>query len=560
MRLGTSLLVLCALLLTACGGGGSAGSPAAGGSGVVNGGGAGGGGTPPTPAATCVTPPVGAASDDVAARGTGGLSIATVNGTVSGSVVESGVRAFMGVRYAAPPTGCLRFRPPQEPSRSEPTQAAMGPCVQLLNGSEYGQEDCLLLNVWAPDDADVHPVIVFLHGGTINGVDASRLAAATGAVVVVPNRRVGVFGLLALQLLADESSDHATGTYAVQDTIAALRWVQRNIAAFGGDPARVEVMGASAGGSVACSLFAAPQARGLFASAAVISGLCRPRVVVDASLARFSAVPPLKGSHAALIAAAGCDTAANKLDCLRNLPADRLLAAAASLPQVAGLGSAFPLVPVVDGVVVTSDPYSALQAEVAGSFRLLSGSNRDELRSLVTLTPLDDAGYRAFLRNTYGTANGDALYAIYPSSDYPTPTDAQYMLLSDQVFGCPAEALVAAASRTRSAYLYEYTRPNADGYAPHGIEFPPLFDVLEAFGLQGDQALAQLGVTLRSAFLALAASPYAPPLLDTGGATSLTAPAYDAQATQLVEFATPTAITSVYRGGRCARLNAIVPP
>ncbi|MEY4761952.1 MAG: hypothetical protein RLZZ200_1808, partial [Pseudomonadota bacterium] len=365
------------LWLASCGGGGE---------GSGSGGTPDGGGNPPVAVGTCVTPPTGVAPAGSAAQGSGGLRVVTLQGTFEGAL-ESGARAFKGIRYAAPPTGCLRFRPPREPAPTDGVVPALseGPrCYQQFNGALLGDEDCLFLNVWAPDDGAVHPVMVMLHGGNINAINAAKLAAATGLVVVAPNRRVGILGTLALQKLAGEASDRATGTYAVMDTLAALRWVQRNIAAFGGDPSRVLVNGGSAGGSIACSLFAAPSAKGLFSAAAVMSGLCRPRYVVDATLSRYSKLPPLETAHAALIGATGCDTAGNTLDCLRNLPPQTLVNAAAALPTLAG-APAIPVAPVIDGVVVTSDPYSALETGVAGNFRLIVGSMRDDIRNLLSL-------------------------------------------------------------------------------------------------------------------------------------------------------------------------------
>jgi para-nitrobenzyl esterase len=551
MRFTATLLTLCTLLFTACGGG-SGGNPQSGG----------GGGPSGTTAPACIMPAAGTGAGGVAS-GNGGLQVTTTYGTIEGTY-EDGVRVFQGVRFAAPPTGCLRFRPPEEPAFTQgvtPAQAAGPHCIQIFNGSQLGDEDCLFLNVWAPNDSAAHPVMVWLHGGNINSLKGSKFAADTGIVVVAPNRRVGIFGTMALQQLADESAEHSTGTYAVQDTLAALRWVQQNIAAFGGDPARVMVNGGSAGGSVACSLFAAPAAKGLFSAASVMSGLCRPRFVVDASLSRYSSAPPLKSAHAPLIAATGCGTVTNTLDCLRNLPAPTLLDAAGKLPPLPNGGPAAPVAPVVDGVVVVSDPYSALEAQVAGSFRMVAGSTRDELRSLVTLPVMDDAAYRSYLLTTFGAGAVDALYALYPSVEYAAPTDAAYTLLSDLIFGCPAEALVRAAGKNRPAHLYLFTRgAGADGYALHGGEVPYLFDALQDAGITLDQTAMDLKSAMQSAWSALAAIPEATPLVDAGTSGQFPWPEYDSINRSMLEIGDRVSITDVYRGGRCEQLNALLPP
>jgi para-nitrobenzyl esterase len=541
-----------ALLLAACGGGSSGGGSPTSGSGVPPG---------PTPA-TCATPATGTESDETAPAGDGNLRVTTTNGTLEGAL-DNGVRAFTGVRFAAPPTGCLRFRPPAPPVFAEGMTQATGEsprCIQIFNGSLLGEEDCLFLNVWAPDDAATHPVMVWLHGGNINGLNASRLAAATGLVIVAPNRRVGIMGTMSLRELAVESPDHATGTYAVQDTLAALRWVQRNAAAFGGDPARVMITGSSAGGSIACSLFAAPAATGLFSSAAVMSGVCHPRFVVDASLAAYSSAPPLEDVHSQLIATTGCASATNKLDCLRNVPAATLVDAAVNLPPLPGGGPAVPFAPIIDGAVVVSDPFSALEQQVAGSIRLVAGSTRDEMRSLFPLPEMDDVAYRSWLVDHYGSI-ADALYDLYPSAQYPTPTDAAYMFLSDLAFGCPAEALARAAGSNRPAHLFLVTRAARDSaYAVHGADFPYLFDTLEAWGIPVDQSASDLRSAMQSAWAGIAGAPEEAPIVDAGSQGSFVWPEFATGSEQIVDFGDVVSISGDHRGGRCVTLDMLLPP
>jgi carboxylesterase type B len=298
----------------------------------------------------------------------------------------------------------------------------------------------------------------------------------------------------------------------------------------------------------------------LFSAVAVMSGVCRPRFVVDASLSRYSTAPPLKSVHAPLVAATGCETASSTLDCLRNLPTQKLLDAAASLPTLPGGGLAVPFAPIIDGVVVVSDPYSALEAQVAGNFRMVAGSTTDEMRSLVTLPVMDDPAYRTFLRDRFG-ASADRLYTLYSPAAYPTPTDAAYMLLSDAFFGCPAEALVRAASSNRPANLYLFTRNSPTlAYAPHGGEYPYLFDLMEQVGIAVDQTAVDLRSASQSAWASLAASPQATPSVDAGSRGVFSWPDYSATDQGILELGDPVRISSSYRGNRCASLNGLEAP
>jgi len=528
----TLLMPICLLMLAACGGGGGghaeAGSPAGGGS-------------------------AGNGDGDVTLNE---VRIETTYGIVEGTA-ESGVRTWLGVRYAAAPTGSLRFRPPQEPAVIEgvtQTKSAPPVCAQILRGTNTGDEDCLFLNVWAPDDEETHPVMVLLHGGTTNGIDGSQLATTTGLVVIAPNRRVGVLAKLALQELVDESPDHTGGNLDILDTIAALHWVQDNVAAFGGDPEHVMLVGFSAGGATLCGLFAAPLARGLFQSAAVTSGVCYGRFVTSDSINEYTPHPPLDELQAPLIERTGCDGASSVMACLRELPADTLLQAAAELPPAPPTKdvSVFPIVPVIDGVVVTTNPYDGLAAQVAGNFPLIAGSTRDETRNLLSFDFMDDAAYQNWLNASFGSEVAAQLYAAYPPADYPTPTDAAYMLTADLVFGCPAEALAKAASGQQSAYLYLVTQGRTM-YAAHGSG--PL---LAGITQETDQPWADLASAARSAWSTLAANPGLAPEIDAGSFGTFMWPVYAPDNVEVLELGDPVQIVDQYRDARCDVLGPIV--
>jgi para-nitrobenzyl esterase len=202
---------------------------------------------------------------------------------------ETDIRAYLGIPYAAPPTGYLRWRPPAAVKPWEGIRQAkefVPACPQLVKGSSENQglgnmsEDCLYLNVWAPAKSPEEklPVMVFIHGGAfVRGAGSLPLyngsaLARKGVVVVTLNYRLGALGFLTHPELAKESPNNTSGNYGLLDQQAALRWVQNNIAAFGGDPAYVTVFGESAGAVSVISLLASPQSKGLYSQAIVESG------------------------------------------------------------------------------------------------------------------------------------------------------------------------------------------------------------------------------------------------------------------------------------------------
>lgn len=207
--------------------------------------------------------------------------VKTEGGYVSG-INENGLRVYLGIPYAAPPTGDLRWKPPEAAKPWEGIWKAdrFGPsCPQAVApdfGSEWMpgnmSEDCLNLNVWTPavDSKEKLPVMVFIYGGAfVRGSSSLPLYNGTalakkGVVVVTFNYRVGVLGFMAHPELSKESPQNASGNYALLDQEAALRWVQNNIAAFGGDPARVTIFGESAGGASIIAQLAIPQSKGLY--------------------------------------------------------------------------------------------------------------------------------------------------------------------------------------------------------------------------------------------------------------------------------------------------------
>lgn len=274
------------------------------------------------------------------------------------------VRLVRGVPYAAPPVGRLRFAPPQPLGRwqgSATGEAKSSLQPHLLGHGLSGSEDCLYLNVYAPATPGPHPVLVWIHGGggvtgSPNEYDGTRFAQH-GVVVVTIAYRLGALGLLYLPEV------FGGGNFALLDQLAALRWVHDNIAAFGGDPARVTLAGESNGGRTVGTLLAVPAARGLFQRAIVQSGTGVGALVDSPEAAEQTA--------AELLAELGAGPGE-----LRDLPAERIVEAQIKL--AAQTGARVPYRVVVDGSELAERPLDAVAAGAAADIPLLIGTNRDE--------------------------------------------------------------------------------------------------------------------------------------------------------------------------------------
>jgi para-nitrobenzyl esterase len=297
----------------------------------------------------------------------------------------TGVDVFRGIPYAAPPVGALRWRPPRPPAQWTGVRDAKQLGHNCMQAQPYADidpyaagisEDCLYLNVWTSSlgtASPPRPVMVWIHGGGFfagfggeERHNGARLAQK-GAVIVTLNYRLGPFGFFAHPALAAESPHHAAGDYGLLDQIAALQWVRRNIARFGGDPARVTIFGESAGGMSVGSLIASPLAKGLFQRAILESG-----TGVGIGIARRDSAQAIGVQLAESLGVA--DTGAKVAARLRAVPADTVLAAAARL----GPPGAPKFWPVVDGWVLPEPVDSALLRGTASRVPVIVGSNRDE--------------------------------------------------------------------------------------------------------------------------------------------------------------------------------------
>lgn len=335
------------------------------------------------------------------------------SGALAGKAAGKGVSAWLGVPFAAAPVGDRRWRPPGPvtPWKGVRAATAFAPACPQKGVSMPGEtppatsEDCLYLNVWAPDGARRAPVIVWIHGGGYaNGATAMPLyagdrLAARGAVVVTVAYRLGPLGWLAHPELTAESG--SSGDYGLMDQIAALEWVKRNIAAFGGDPGNVTIAGQSAGGMSVSMLMASPRARGLFRRAIGQSGgLFEPVQLAP----RYQLAQAEKDG-----VAYGASVGADSLAALRALPADKLLEGRAGLVTH----------PVIGPGVLPRSPYDAYVRGEAAPVPVLAGYNAEEARSLSDLSGVTAASFTADLTRTFGPLPPPLVSA------YPFTTDAE---------------------------------------------------------------------------------------------------------------------------------------
>ena len=534
--LNSAVAALLLVLLAACGGGGG-GDP------VIQ---------PPPP------PPL--AADEAQ----------TTEGIYKGSI-EGDLVVFRGIPFAAPPTGDLRFKAPAAPASFSGTRNATSfgaKCLQPGSGGPVGEEDCLFLNIWSHNDNTQRPVLVYLHPGGSNGVggdlpamDGASLAENGDIIVVTLNRRLAVFGGLALDELIVESPRSTAGNYMVLDTIAALEWVRDNIAEFGGDPNRIVLAGESAGAALLCHMVATPELSGLISAAIIQSAPCGIRARLDESVAIDTPFDTALNMQRPLVANAGCDAAADVLACLRNVPALDLLAAGEATETGSPRRGVFG--PIVDGVFVTTDPHSALIAETAGNIPLIVGATANEGGGGFSgPPPADDAEYRARLAGIFSDPLDDEIYAVYPTADFASVEDAWVTFWGDWLFNCVAEELARSASTNAPSYLYEFSRGVSGGFraglgAVHAIDMEFLFETHGVFGHTPDADDELVTDALQNAWTGIAADPTAAPPYLPSGASSW--PAFDPGNIQFVNFDATTTIETEHRAGRCASLRTIIP-
>jgi para-nitrobenzyl esterase len=428
--------------------------------------------------------------------------VMTRSGPVQGGINPLS-RYYLGIPYAAPPTGALRWTPPAAPlSWTSVRPATTFGFVCPQSSQELpASEDCLTLNLWTPNPSPKRaPVMVFIHGGGfIQGSSASptyngqSIAERTGTVVVSLNYRLGALGFLFHPALGSDS-----GNYGLMDQQAALRWVQKNIAAFGGDPQNVTIFGESAGGCSVSMHLVLPDSAGLFQRAIMESG------PAPWNLPSFEAAAQ-QGQLAAQQVGCGTGSASEIAACLRGVPAEQLVTA---LPMKVAMiyGEGYLWQPVVNGTTLPAQPLQLLEAGQFHQVPVLLGTNADEgaIFALAPLIPsgksgallLTDAEYQQIIRETFGDERLQAIYARYNPSKYApelsmnSQVKALSALLGDWFFVCPTRrgaraisAHLALAGSTAQTFLYRFAWEASSGAmamlgSVHGAELPFVFHQL----------------------------------------------------------------------------------
>ena len=435
-------------------------------------------------------------------------TVETTAGTVRGSQ-GPGYQSFLGIPFSAPPVGERRFRPPapavpwagvRDATRTGPwaPQNSTQRAARIGGEDDPHDEDCLTLNVWTPAaDQGRRPVMVWIHGGgfeTGSGAGqlyrGDRLARHGDLVVVTINYRLGILGFAASDALRDPDSG-AAGNWGLLDQVAALRWVQDNVAGFGGDPGNVTIFGESAGSMSVTTLVGDPAAAGLFRRAIAESG------------------PPAVGTleHGernldAVLAELGLTKGQAGVDALRSLPVDRVLMAQAALSARRRFGpGGLPFTPVVDGATLTETPLAVVARGGSAPVEVIIGTNRDETTLFSVgdrdAFSLDEAKLRRRLARVLPGAAArpevvDDAIDVYAKArsdrgEQATPSALWTAILTDMVFRIPSIRFAEAQARHQPntfSYLFTWPTPVLGGVlgSPHALEIPFVFGTYDQPG------------------------------------------------------------------------------
>jgi para-nitrobenzyl esterase len=388
------------------------------------------------------------------------LVVKTADGKLRG-MADGAIDEFLGIPYAAPPVGLLRWRAPQPEAPWQGVRSATqfgAHCPQF--GSPFGlasmSESCLFLNVYAPARISrALPVMVWIHGGDLTAGESNDYdpvgLVRDGVIVVTISYRLGALGFLADPALATRPGG-PSGDYGLMDQQAALGWVQRNIGRFGGDPRNVTIFGESAGGLSVLEQLVSPAARGLFAKAIIQSGSYD---LLQPSLATAEA------SGEAFAAKAGC--ASQTAACLRGLPVQTIL------DDQGAVG------PDIDGTVLTQSVGTALASGDFNRVPVIDGTNHDEWRLFVAIFrpltgPVTAANYQSMIASTASVSPAEAavVAARYPLSSFANPAEALGAVGTDEIFACPALTMDEDLSRFVPTFAYEFN----DEHAPERFLAP----------------------------------------------------------------------------------------
>lgn len=403
-------------------------------------------------------------------------------GLVQGRI-SNGITVYKGIPFAAPPVGNLRWRAPQPAAKWDGVKHTFeykeAP-MQGGNPPSGKSEDCLYLNIWTPATSakEKIPVLVWIYGGgfsfgsTAEPVYDGEALAKKGVVLVSIAYRVGQLGFLAHPELSAENDLHTSGNYGLLDMIAGLKWIQKNIAAFGGDPNKVTIFGESAGGIAVSMLCASPQAKGLFHGAISQSGGSfgppRPTTYPGENMKRLQ---DAESEGIDFAKKAGASSIAE----LRKIEAEKL-------PGGWGMGSAWPI---IDGYVIPDDQYKLYEAGKYNDTPILIGYNSDEGLSFTRTK--DPNEFLASVKQRYGKFSDDLVKA-YPLGENSVPKTARD-LARDAAFGWHtwSWAKLQATTGKSNVYFYYFDQhpdypqdsPQADHGSPHAQEVAYVFQHLD---------------------------------------------------------------------------------
>lgn len=431
----------------------------------------------------------------VAAANNDGVIAQTTAGPIEGRTTDSGTLEFLGVPYAAPPVGELRWKAPQplagwaEPraatayGRIAPQTASIGGSLVPGDATEW-DEDCLTLNVWTPSIGGARPVMVWIHGGAfIGGAGSSQLYRGVhlverGDVVVVTiNYRLGALGFLAHETLRDENG--CAGNWGLLDQIAALEWVRDNISAFGGDPGSVTVFGESAGAMSIGNLLAAAGDRKLFHRAVLQSG--HPLALGSTDATRIAE---------RFFAECGVET--GDIDALRMVPVHEVLRAQQAVSLAEFGKTVMPFQPVIDGSLLDRHPLELIADGSAKDVPVLTGTNLDEMKFFGILDQeLRDMDEVRLRKRLHASLDGDAcdrVVAAYTAARADrgastAPSELWAAIESDRFFRVPALRMADSHQRHQPAtftYLFSWPSPAMGGAlgACHALELGFVFGTL----------------------------------------------------------------------------------
>lgn len=409
--------------------------------------------------------------------------------------IESGVRVFLGIPFAAPPVGALRWRAPQEVApwkqvRECTSYGASCPQPQQTDTRRFN-EDCLYLNVWSPAgraDAKL-PVMVWIHGGAFNFGSGSlaeydgKNLARKGVVMVTINYRLGPLGFMVHPSLSRESALATSGNYGLLDQIAALKWVKRNISALGGDPGRVTIIGESAGSKSVALLMISPLAAGLFHGAIAESGgpilgseFMTPAFNGDmANVERMSQV---------LVSRLGCDKTGDVLAAMRSKSAEEIVKKADCVGCVLDDKGLY-FAPVFDGQVLPRDPVVAYSSGKQHDVPIIIGTTLNEgYWFFQNEEDLSVEKYRAFLQSRFGEA-WEKAFEMFPARTAGEVAPTLDRVLTVASVAQPSRFVAQSMERKKSrAFLYQFTRRPDTALARkmgvhHGVDIAYVFGNME---------------------------------------------------------------------------------